>query len=591
MRRQDIPKLEARVSEIFNELDNLYPATPIVVYSPLAEGADQLVARVALAQNRTLIAPLPLPQTDYEKDFSSPDSRAEFQKLISLAQVTYFVGYAEGSNADAVRSYGPDRDRQYERVGAHVVEQSHILIALWDGRVNGLVGGTAEIVRFALQGLPGHYAGCGNLLDPIDRGPVYQIPAPRNSTLSGDDAFQPQILYPGSKEAIELFPSSEGAWHQLATYEDSVQQARAWNSVLQRIDRANREIRNVFYSSKKSVERNRAHFIPDERFSLLTEGECRTLNIYAALDTIAIKAQQHRRDFLRQILVSVFFGFVVFECYDNVLQPTATLASLFVAFVYPIVLLGCYVAYRRYESELREEAYIDYRAIAEGLRVQLAWRLLGVDESVRDRYLRHQTGALRWIREAIRSAAPTSRPDEFENTSQPCAVELRSARSSLALACWVGSEAEYYLKSSIRDGEELNRRHTQVEFAYKAGLIGVVVILLIDTLRLAVGNSVTAASLFSDIRGYAFVIFALFMVISVGIGAWIEKMALAEQVQQYSRMASLFERGQRLAEAAMAAGKTSELTEIARVLGDESLRENGDWLTLRRSRPVEIPRA
>jgi hypothetical protein len=49
--------------------------------------------------------------------------------------------------------------------------------------------------------------------------------------------------------------------------------------------------------------------------------------------------------------------------------------------------------------------YQDYRALAEGLRVQFFWAASGLPFAVSDNYLPHQTGTLGWIRLALRGPA------------------------------------------------------------------------------------------------------------------------------------------------------------------------------------------
>jgi hypothetical protein len=64
LRDEDVARLEAEVAGVIAGLRRDYldgdGETPIIVLSALAEGADRLLARVALARAR-LIAPLPLP--------------------------------------------------------------------------------------------------------------------------------------------------------------------------------------------------------------------------------------------------------------------------------------------------------------------------------------------------------------------------------------------------------------------------------------------------------------------------------------------------------------------------------------------------
>ena len=57
----DYPIYRARVAALFAHLRAEYPATPLRVISALAEGADRLVADVALQSGCDLIVPLPMP--------------------------------------------------------------------------------------------------------------------------------------------------------------------------------------------------------------------------------------------------------------------------------------------------------------------------------------------------------------------------------------------------------------------------------------------------------------------------------------------------------------------------------------------------
>jgi len=106
--------------------------------SPLAEGADQLGATVALELGYRLHAILPLPPEDYRTDFDSA-GLAGFDALLrradSIVQLTAQSGRAES----------------YALAGCATVENSDVLIALWDGEPARGVGGTAEVVAHALS--------------------------------------------------------------------------------------------------------------------------------------------------------------------------------------------------------------------------------------------------------------------------------------------------------------------------------------------------------------------------------------------------------------------------------------------------------
>jgi hypothetical protein len=116
-------------------------AASLQVVSPLAEGADRLVASAALEQSAELVAALPFPRDAYRDDFADPASKAEFDALLSQAAA---VVELPGERRDAAA-----RAAAYAAVGRRVVDDSDMLIAIWNGDSPEGRGGTAEIVAYA----------------------------------------------------------------------------------------------------------------------------------------------------------------------------------------------------------------------------------------------------------------------------------------------------------------------------------------------------------------------------------------------------------------------------------------------------------
>ncbi len=118
------------------------PSVVLQALSPLAEGADRLFAEEALAAGYRLIAPLPFQQADYEGDFLA--TQDAFRALLQRSLVIELDG-----------ARGADETASYEAVGRFVVQNCDLLIAIWDGRLTGKRGGTAEITRYAVEcGVP-----------------------------------------------------------------------------------------------------------------------------------------------------------------------------------------------------------------------------------------------------------------------------------------------------------------------------------------------------------------------------------------------------------------------------------------------------
>ena len=112
------------------------------IISPLAEGADMLVAEEALADGYELQCVLPFDRQEYEKDFTEGDSLGKYRELLGKATALLEL---DGSRAT------PDLENEaYQTAGRMVLAQSDVLIAIWDGEDEKGKGGTGQIVRESL---------------------------------------------------------------------------------------------------------------------------------------------------------------------------------------------------------------------------------------------------------------------------------------------------------------------------------------------------------------------------------------------------------------------------------------------------------
>jgi len=134
---------DARFGECLRKsLETIGQTKKLIALSPLAEGADRLVANTILDApfHGSLRVVLPLEVDDYCTDFGSEGSREEFRRLLARA---------ESVIPTPTPAEQKDRTAAYERVGRYVVDHCDVLVALWDGQPAKGRGGTAEIVAYA----------------------------------------------------------------------------------------------------------------------------------------------------------------------------------------------------------------------------------------------------------------------------------------------------------------------------------------------------------------------------------------------------------------------------------------------------------
>jgi hypothetical protein len=134
--------------------------TPLrwMVISPLAKGADQIVASRILKRTQTVGKPqlqviTPLPLDEYRQDFVNAGDRQEFERLLA------FDPQCQVLNPDyrhLVAGLTPEqtfaaRNQAYRAAGYRVVDSCEILIAIWNGEQAAGMGGTGDVVRYALE--------------------------------------------------------------------------------------------------------------------------------------------------------------------------------------------------------------------------------------------------------------------------------------------------------------------------------------------------------------------------------------------------------------------------------------------------------
>jgi len=104
--------------------------------SSIAIGADTLFARAALALSLPWRALLPAPSAEFSKDFENDDWQVAEHLLAQAAEVE-------------IRVTPSSKNEAYLECGMDTVDQSDLLIAVWDEKPARGTGGTGDIVAYA----------------------------------------------------------------------------------------------------------------------------------------------------------------------------------------------------------------------------------------------------------------------------------------------------------------------------------------------------------------------------------------------------------------------------------------------------------
>jgi len=146
-----INRLEQAVDEAINFIEQKFSKHYLTVFSPLAAGADRLVARRLLNQEATrLIAVLPVAQDEYINEFGPTDDYRVDREGAELRQeLKYWLSQKAIEIIDMPPS--PTKKAAHLKAGYFIAENSDILIVLWDGNEEQIGSLTTQIVARAAE--------------------------------------------------------------------------------------------------------------------------------------------------------------------------------------------------------------------------------------------------------------------------------------------------------------------------------------------------------------------------------------------------------------------------------------------------------
>jgi hypothetical protein len=562
IRDEDKLRLKQMIKDMIMEKTAQCPDTPVVILTPLAEGADRLAAHAALECGVSFIAPLPMPVDEYRKDFITRESLDEFNELLDKAEQWFEMPLPEGTRAEELQNNIEKRNDQYYDIGYYIARQSQILIALWDGIDNKKRGGTAHIVNLKRTGLPTAHPHIRQRLKNLQTGPIYHILTPRKGIPLPMDAFDARMIYTDHRD-----PDSSG----------SMELDR---QLLGHIDSFNRDVKMLAPKLKEKIERSEtALFVEGE---LIKENpELRKIaRCHAITDTLASHFQTRRFFALKVLLVLAVVAFMFFQIYVEFWHKPAVLL------LYPITMGIGALWFLRASRKRFEQKHEDYRALSEAFRVQYFLILAERKARVSEYYLQKHKGELEWVIYALRASLLKFPAPNNQNTSRPDENNLNKYK--YIHDHWVADQLAYYKKTSRNYHlhlESLRRMANRFFF----GALGAAIILFV--LSAFVNYLPSSLEYHAELLHSVLVVCThSFLVISAAILGYNEKMIFAEQSKTFHQMVQLFDIASEKLTKAIESDNLEEAREIIWELALESLMENADWLLLHRSRPMEMPK-
>jgi hypothetical protein len=543
-------RIEAAVVSVLGEIRRQSPGTPLLVLTALAEGADRLVARIAAAQfDAGIVAVLPQPAAEYRKSFGSDESRAAFDALLATARhVVIPAGKANGE-APCAGDEAARRRLAYARAGGWVAHHAHVLIALWDGdRAQGK-GGTAEIVDAKRRG---RYAGLDDA-EPLqcdEAGAIAHIVTAREGTAAPAGVCDVRWIF---TEAAE-HGRDPGRGHKATLY------AFGMLNALCRKERSFRQWSDEEMASLQPMGTT-GDVLPD-------------VSHLAALRAVAAR---HARTFqgwthLAAVGLAVApIATAIFAMLEPVLGSTAATAL-------NLAILACgYLTWLVAQRYRLQRKYLDFRALAEGGRVQLAWMLSGLPHPVADHYHPAQAHAVDWIRRALRTAWML---DRLERGVAPAIDPASGARAALA---WIEGQRAYLLGD----------KGVVARFRRQGRLFKLLAVAcMVVGIAIGVGGRMLGyipGDTCQPDRALLVSVASFVLALAGAVKAYQAFMGFEDLERSFVTSGHLFTMAKDECTRASEAGDAGRVAAIALALGRAALVENTGWLLLKRQRLLKPP--
>ncbi len=544
--------LRDRVQELFARLQQDYPDRRLQVMSALAEGADQLVADVALGMSLELVVVLPMMKSVYRDDFLSAESKSRFDALCERATDFYELPLASGNTQEGVATVGPQRNRQYAQLGVFLCAHCHILLAIWDGKVTNELGGTGQVVRFhhddIMPGYTSKSVATQQMLVDDESDLVYHIVSSRDRPAGTPrDGLEPLDWSWFTKDRDNPRSREMPKQHRL---------------IFERSGEFSREAMQF----ADSIEAEKYPLYTAEQSSDLPPGVDDINRLFCVADWLAIRYQKKVLLTLRATHLLAFFMGLMFLLYTDVQSwPYYMLAFL-------LFFLVSAAAQYRAKRQGWHRKYLDYRTLAEGLRVQFYWATAGVENESEskfshDNFLQTQDPELGWIRNVMRVAGTHCDATKYAS----------EAGLEFVMREWIGDSSGggqlgYFAAKSV-DKAKRNRITERLGQLSLLTSVGVVVVF------------VTIGSRLPDSWSSPLMVAMGTMLLIYGIRqGYGYATAEKDLIKQYEFMLRLFRNARRRLDAA---DDPQEQRQILRALGGSALDEHAEWILMHRDRAID----
>lgn len=194
-----------------------------------------------------------------------------------------------------------------------------------------------------------------------------------------------------------------------------------------------------------------------------------------------------------------------------------------------------------------------------------------------------------WILQAIKNVSMKANIEVLRNSVSKNKDLLEQVKAS-----WIEDQRKYFEKntSKRKANAEAQERFTYRFFAMAMLLVlGLFIMKAVMLVQQGFEGDILDMTDIKDWKLYSVFLVSIDTFIAIGAArsVYVEKKGFNEEAKQFQRMRDLFERGSKVMADCLEKDDLNGAERLLVELGREALTENGDWLLLRRSKPMEVP--
>lgn len=429
IRPEDAERAGESFGRLVGMLKESYPNTGIIVMTALAEGSDRIIARKAMELGLNIAPVFPFEREAYIRTF----------KGIGYADVAESVADFDSILSDE-RTYTPcvlikrriNEVLGFRALAAYLISNSHIVVSLWNGRRSQYRGGTYDTIRMAFEGIDDDVSrytsprtslsdnvenDSTHYLDSLNDALIAWIGVDRTSDDSTadipvtscitDDGGLPDLCF-----ITESDEGGQGIRDRLRTRSDGTVDRRIQITdetstlITERIpegfDRSFRILDNMnsdidgFGTSMdgiRDIEHLEYESASDGRRKVLTEMTER-LRVMDGLSQSYRRRSRKAVDTMNVLtaLYTMLFSLLI-------LFNGSASVSIAYTLIYGIT-TGLLILHKKTEEHDR---FVNYRAVAENIRVEYYWSIVGICDTSYDNITNYVSGGQAWMRTVMKS--------------------------------------------------------------------------------------------------------------------------------------------------------------------------------------------